>query len=51
MGVIISKADNGTKSYNYTKVQERLFKPEIVYCQYPEPKSIERSSIKILGYN
>lgn len=37
MGVIITKNSNGSKTYNYTQVQTRVFKPE--HYLLPIPKS------------
>lgn len=51
MGVVITKNNNGTKTYDYTKVQTRIFNPQNYLLPIPRDE-INRSSLEQNpGYN
>ena len=51
MGVVITKDNNGIKTYDYTKVQTRIFNPQNYLLPIPRDE-INRSSLEQNpGYN
>ncbi|WP_053004292.1 RagB/SusD family nutrient uptake outer membrane protein [Flavobacterium sp. ABG] len=51
MGVIITKNANGTKTYTYTKVQDRVFKPQHYLLPIPRTEMNRTSLVQNPGYN
>jgi hypothetical protein len=51
MGVVITKNANGTKTYTYTKVQTRVFKPQHYLLPIPRDEINRTDLVQNPGYN
>lgn len=51
MGVVITKESNGTKTYTYTKVQDRFFKTQHYLLPIPRDEINRTSLVQNPGYN
>jgi hypothetical protein len=51
MGVVITKNSNGTKTYTYTKVQDRVFKPQHYLLPIPRTEMNRTTLVQNPGYN
>ncbi|WP_300976617.1 RagB/SusD family nutrient uptake outer membrane protein [Flavobacterium sp.] len=51
MGVIITKNSNGTRTYTYKKVQDRIFKPEHYLLPIPRDEINRTGLVQNPGYN
>jgi hypothetical protein len=51
MGVVITKKSDGSKTYTYTKVQDRVFKPQHYLLPIPRTEMNRTSLIQNPGYN
>ncbi|PIF71525.1 RagB/SusD family nutrient uptake outer membrane protein [Flavobacterium sp. 2] len=51
MGVVITKNSDGSKTYTYTKVQERIFKPQHYLLPIPRDETNRTSLAQNPGYN
>ncbi|MCZ8228938.1 MAG: RagB/SusD family nutrient uptake outer membrane protein [Flavobacterium sp.] len=51
MGVIITKNSNGTRTFTYKKVQDRIFKPEHYLLPIPRDEINRTGLVQNPGYN
>lgn len=51
MGVIITKKSDGSKTYKYTKVQDRIFKPQHYLLPIPRKEINRTDLVQNPGYN
>jgi hypothetical protein len=51
MGVVITKNSDGSKTYTYTKVQDRFFKPQHYLLPIPRDETNRTSLVQNPGYN